>query len=55
MIRVVWLTAFLDLPPDVHGAGSRFWSGVTGYAVSPARGDEAEFTTLLPPRGDPFL
>ncbi len=55
MIRVVWLTAFLDLPPDVHGAGSRFWSGVTGYAVSPARGDEAEFTTLLPPSGDPFL
>ncbi|WP_404387147.1 VOC family protein [Humibacillus xanthopallidus] len=55
MIRVVWLTAFLDLPPEVHGAGSRFWSGVTGYAVSPARGDEAEFTTLLPPRGDPFV
>ena len=55
MIRVVWLTAFLDLPPDVHGAGSRFWAGVTGYAVSPARGDDAEFTTLLPPSGDPFL
>jgi hypothetical protein len=55
MIRVVWLTAFLDLPPHVHGAGSRFWSAVTGYAVSPARGDEAEFTTLLPPQGDPFV
>ena len=55
MIRVVWLTAFLDLPPDVHGAGSHFWSAVTGYAVSPARGDEAEFTTLLPRSGDPFV
>ncbi|HET8988442.1 MAG TPA: VOC family protein [Humibacillus sp.] len=55
MIRVAWLTAFLDLPPDVHGAGSRFWSGVTGYAVSPARGEEAEFTSLLPSSGDPFV
>jgi hypothetical protein len=55
MIRVAWLTAFLDLPPDVHEAGSRFWSEVTGYAVSPARGPEAEFTTLVPPSGDPFL
>ncbi|TQN47625.1 hypothetical protein FHX52_0728 [Humibacillus xanthopallidus] len=55
MIPVRWLTAFLDLPPQLHGAGSRFWSEVTGYAVSPARGDEAEFTTLLPPSGDPFV
>jgi hypothetical protein len=55
MIPVVWLTAFLDLPPQVHEAGSRFWSGVTGYAVSRARGDDAEFTTLLPPAGDPFV
>ncbi|WP_141845195.1 VOC family protein [Humibacillus xanthopallidus] len=55
MIRVMWLTAFLDLPPDGHGAGSRFWSAVTGYAVSPARGEDAEFMTLLPPAGDPFV
>jgi hypothetical protein len=55
MTTVSWLTAFLDLPPDVHEAGSRFWSGVTAYAVSPARGDHAEFTTLLPPVGDPYL
>ena len=55
MIRVVWLTAFLDLPPHLHAGGSRFWSDVTGYAVSPPRGEEAEFTTLLPPSGDPYL
>ncbi|MEW1953378.1 VOC family protein [Terrabacter sp. NPDC080008] len=55
MTRVSWLTAFLDLPPDVHAVGTRFWAAVTGYAVSPPRGDEAEFTTLLPPVGDPFL
>lgn len=55
MTRVSWLTAFLDLPPETHEAGTRFWAAVTGYAVSPPRGDEAEFTTLLPPAGDPFL
>jgi len=55
MVPVRWLTAFLDLPPHLHAAGSRFWSEVTGYAVSPPRGDQAEFTTLLPPSGDPFV
>lgn len=55
MTTVSWVTAFLDLPPRVHEAGTRFWSAVTGYAVSPPRGDHAEFTTLLPPRGDPHL
>src|SRR3954449_11991020 len=55
MTTVSWVTAFLDLPPDVHAAGTHFWSAVTGYAVSPARGDDAEFTTLLPPVGDPYL
>jgi hypothetical protein len=46
MVPVVWLTGFLDLPPHRHGAGSRFWPDVTGYAVSPPRGGEGEFTTL---------
>ncbi len=55
MTTVSWVTAFLDLPPDVHAAGTHFWSAVTGYAVSAARGDDAEFTTLLPPVGDPYL
>ena len=55
MTTVSWVTAFLDLPPDVHEAGTRFWAAVTGYAVSPSRGDDAEFRTLLPPVGDPYL
>ena len=55
MTRVSWVTAFLDLPPDVHTVGTHFWAAVTGYAVSPPRGDEGEFTTLLPPVGDPYL
>jgi hypothetical protein len=55
MTTVSWVTAFLDLPPHAHEAGTRFWSAVTGYAVSPPRSDHAEFTTLLPPHGDPYL
>jgi hypothetical protein len=55
MTTVSWVTAFVDLPPQVHEAGTRFWSAVTGYAVSPPRGEHAEFTTLLPPHGDPYL
>jgi len=55
MTTVSWVTAFLDLPPDVHEAGTRFWSAVTAYAVSPPRGEHVEFTTLVPPVGDPFL
>lgn len=55
MTTVSWVTAFLDLPPAVHEAGTRFWSAVTAYAVSPPRGEHAEFTTLVPPVGDPFL
>jgi hypothetical protein len=55
MTTVSWVTAFLDLPPDVHEAGTRFWAAATGYAVSPARGAEGEFLTLVPPHADPFL
>jgi hypothetical protein len=52
---VTWVTAFLDLPPAVRDAGTGFWQSVTGYASSPARGDEDEFVSLVPPHGDPFL
>jgi hypothetical protein len=52
---VSWLTAFLDLPPGSFERGTEFWSALTGYAVSPARGADGEFATLVPPDGDAFL
>ena len=55
MTTVSWVTAFIDLPPHLHEAGTRFWAAVTGYAVSRPRGEQAQFTTLLPPHGDPYL
>ncbi len=50
-----WVSAFLDLERDAFEAGTAFWSAVTGYAVSPARGAADEFATLVPPDGDDFL
>jgi hypothetical protein len=50
-----WITAFLDLAPAGSDEAVRFWSSLTGYAVSPRRGDHDEFATLVPDDGDAFL
>lgn len=49
------MSAFLDLAPGTFDAGARFWSRVTGYDVSPRRGERDEFATLVPGDGDDFL
>lgn len=54
-MRFTWLTAFIDLPAHSYDRGVAFWCGVTGYALSPSRGEHDEFATLLPPEGDPYL
>lgn len=50
-----WISAFLDLEGRRFTAGAAFWAAVTGYDVSPLRGPEQEFATLVPPAGDDFL
>ncbi|MFC6286095.1 VOC family protein [Nocardioides sp. GCM10027113] len=50
-----WVTAFLDLAADAFEPGVGFWRGVTGYGLSPLRGEHEEFATLVPPRGDDHL
>lgn len=55
MARTTWLTAFLDLPDDEYDAAVAFWQDVTGYRVSPTRGEHDEFATLLPATGDAHL
>jgi hypothetical protein len=52
---VFWISAFLDFTAADFESEVAFWSDVTGYAVSPARGAEGEFATLVPPDGDDFL
>ncbi|HEU5005894.1 MAG TPA: VOC family protein [Jatrophihabitantaceae bacterium] len=52
---VRWLTAFLDCPhPELHPT-VEFWSAVTGFALSPWRGEGEQFATLVPRTGDAYL
>ena len=53
--RNPWLTAFVDVGPEDHERTVTFWLGVTGYSLSPVRGEHGQFATLLPPAGDAHL
>jgi hypothetical protein len=50
-----WITAFLDLPERSWESGVSFWKAVTAAELSPVRGSDREFATLLPADGEPFL
>jgi hypothetical protein len=52
---LVWLTAFVDLPPDLFDADVAFWLAVTDTTLSAPRGEFGEFASLLPRGGDPWL
>ena len=53
--RPFWISAFLDYPGAEFEAGVAFWSAVTGYGVSPPRGERGEFATLVAGSGDDYL
>jgi hypothetical protein len=50
-----WVTGFVDLAPESYVAGLAFWRDVTGWEVSPRRGVEGEFVSLMPPAGGDHL
>lgn len=50
-----WLTLFVDVPAADWDAAAAFWTTVTGSTLSPRRGVDDEFATLLPPSGDSCL
>lgn len=50
-----WVTAFLDLPADDFDRTVEFWQGVTGYPLSPRRGPDDEFASLVPPDGGNYF
>lgn len=54
-VDVAWITAFFDVPTDVHDAEAAFWQQVTGTTLSPPRGANGEFATLVRPIGDDHL
>jgi len=53
--RPFWLSAFLDLPEDAFSDAVTFWTAVTGFTMSPLRGESDQFGTLIPPAGDDYL
>ncbi len=55
LVSFSWLTVFLDFPAGGFDQGVAFWRQVTGYGLSPSRGANGEFATLLPPSGDAYL
>ena len=52
---VRWMHAFVDVPAE-HAASTRgFWSAVTGWPVGDPWPGHAEFASLAPPDGAPYL
>ena len=54
-MAILWLTAFLDYPGPDFAAGTNFWRAVTASSLSPPRGTDGEFATLVPSSGDAYL
>jgi Glyoxalase-like domain len=54
-MTIQWLTGFLDFPASAFEAGHDFWLSVTGYSLSPRRGPQEDFATLLPDAGEAYL
>ncbi|PRY59352.1 hypothetical protein BCF74_11089 [Knoellia remsis] len=55
MIQLRWVWVFLDTPEADAPASEAFWRRVTRTHLSSRRGGRAEFATLLPEQGDPWL
>lgn len=53
--QVEWLWAFLDTPLDSADESWPFWATVTRTTMSPRRGPDDEFATLLPARGGSWI
>lgn len=54
-MAIRWTTAFWDFPADGFEDGTAFWLKATGSTLSPRRGPDGAFATLVPPGGDPWL
>ncbi|MBC7278035.1 VOC family protein [Nocardioides sp.] len=50
-----WFHLFLDVPRPGWEEAVEFWSAATGWAVSPPRGEDEQFVTLVPQKGDAWL
>ena len=55
MSTVRWAWIFLDTPAPDASTSWRFWAEATGTSLAPTRGDDGEFSTLLPSRGGAWV
>ena len=56
-MTIGWVTAFLDSPPETERASEEFWLWRARAAGRPRRAAARvnEFTSLVPPEGDPYV
>lgn len=50
-----WFHLFVDVPRPRWEEAVEFWSAATGWAISPPRGEDGQFVTLMPQTGDAWL
>ena len=53
--RPAWIQVFLDTPADRMEEAVAFWSAVTGWGPSERRGEDDQFLTLVPRRGQAYV
>ncbi len=53
--RMAWLHTVLDLPPERHGAGTRFWSAALGWPAGAPWPGHPELASLEPPDGSAYV
>jgi predicted enzyme related to lactoylglutathione lyase len=54
-MAIRWTTAFWDFPAEGFEDGIAFWLKASDSTLSPRRGPDREFATLIPNGGDPCL
>jgi len=55
MTALAWTHVFIDVPADQVSTAQRFWAHVTGWSIGEPWGGHPEFTSLVPPEGDPYV
>jgi predicted enzyme related to lactoylglutathione lyase len=52
---LTWMHVFIDVPPAAAGAARAFWALALRWPLGPSWDGHPEFTTLVPPQGDPYV
>lgn len=50
-----WIHLFLDVRREDAASEREFWAAATGWTLSPPRGENGQFVTMIPDHGSPWL